>query len=327
MKITRIAFNSAEWRRPTGDAGKNEARSTFNAQNGFGFEDWLFRNEWQIAGWRYAFLQGVNKSHKKLLRDRNPFDVTLFTKQPDRRRRYVAIIRDIECLDTTQAREAKSVFEKRGWLNEMRVEIGSVGGNLQALDDPSWTEEILNVRFRIENISWFDAETFASNDDPIMKWPRYMLYDANGAGDALTRSGERRGSGEPPSLAPYLRRGTSWTEVSPEHARMQVKLLARLKRDFPEARVVPEENFIDVLVETNEAIRLYEIKSDLSPRMVLRQAIGQLLEYAYFQIAPCGRSLHLIVIGRNPLSDCDSQYLRYLQEIISLPLEYEIVQL
>lgn len=75
-KITRMAYNSSGWQHPTGDARREEASGTYNSDNGFGHEDWLFRSEWQIEGWRYAFLQGVNKSHAKLVREPQAFDVT-----------------------------------------------------------------------------------------------------------------------------------------------------------------------------------------------------------------------------------------------------------
>src|SRR5690242_6580887 len=105
-KVTRISYNSGGWQKPTGEAAKHEAAATYSHQYGFGHEDWLFRSEWVIDGWRYAFLQGVNKSQAKLLREAHPIDVTLFTIQPDKKRRYVATIHDVECLSDLQAQDA-----------------------------------------------------------------------------------------------------------------------------------------------------------------------------------------------------------------------------
>ena len=102
-KVTRISYNSAGWTHPTGEARRQEDDGTYNARMGFGHEDWLFRNEWLIEGWRYAFLQGVNKSHGKLVREGVPFDVTLFTVLPDKSRQYVAHMSDVECLSDDQA--------------------------------------------------------------------------------------------------------------------------------------------------------------------------------------------------------------------------------
>jgi hypothetical protein len=67
-KLTRISHNSSGWQRATGEARNSEGATTYNSQYGFGYEDWLFRAEWQIDGWRYAFVEGVNKGRAKLLK-------------------------------------------------------------------------------------------------------------------------------------------------------------------------------------------------------------------------------------------------------------------
>ncbi len=71
-KLTRISYNSAHWQKPKGEARELEAPHTYNRAFGFGNEDWLFRSEWLIDGWRYAFLQGVNKGRQKLVKAGQP---------------------------------------------------------------------------------------------------------------------------------------------------------------------------------------------------------------------------------------------------------------
>jgi hypothetical protein len=176
-KITRIAYNSSGWRHPTGDARKREAAGTYNSDNGFGHEDWLFRSEWQIEGWRYAFLQGVNKSRQKLVRERSAFDVTLFTIEPDKRRRYVADIYGIECLDNRQAADALQAFKVLGWYEMMRREIKAIDGNESMLGNSPQASDILNVRFRVDQVALFPADTYADEDDPITRIPRYILSE------------------------------------------------------------------------------------------------------------------------------------------------------
>ena len=88
----------------------------------------------------------------------------------------------------------------------------------------------------------------------------------------------RKGREDALNQARYWRSETAWRECTPENSRMQKVLLDALKDEFPLARVVCEENFVDVLVETSEERFLYEIKSDLRASTVIRLAIGQLLE-------------------------------------------------
>jgi hypothetical protein len=69
----------------------------------------------------------------------------------------------------------------------------------------------------------------------------------------------------------------------------------------------------------------YEIKTALSPRACLREAFGQLMEYAYWPGA-C-EATRFIVCGETPLDGDGETYLRQLKNRFSLPTDYEhIVQ-
>src|SRR4051812_47630576 len=113
-KLARIVYNSKGWQKPTGEAPKYEGPKTYAHLHGFGHEEWLFRSEWLIGNWRYSFVQGINRSHKPLTKIGQPFDLFLFTIEPDKKRRYVAHIRSAECLDESRARDAIHEFRRRG---------------------------------------------------------------------------------------------------------------------------------------------------------------------------------------------------------------------
>lgn len=323
-KRARISFNSSGWQRPTGEARDHEDKS-FNTQNGFGFEDWLFREEWQLDGWRYSFLQGVNRSRNPLLKKGEPFDVTLVTIDPEKRRRYVATLRDVECLSDAQAADAVKAFEKNGWLDQMKLEIKNVGGDLEALTDHSWAPYILNIRFRIENMERYAPDAYAVDGDPVFTDNRYNLTDLRD--DDSPGGPSRAGRESPPDAVSYIRKAVGPVKCSPEHTRMQDRLMSELKREYATARIVCEENFVDVTVETDDELIFYEIKSDLAPRTVLRQAVGQLLEYAFYPRKRARYATRLVVVGRQQLSPSDLAYLYTLCERFSLPLEYRTVKI
>jgi hypothetical protein len=321
-KLTRISFNSAGWQRPTGDARKYESADTYNYKYGFGHEEWLFRSEWLIDGWRYAFIQGVNKSHSKLVKLGRPIDLTLFTIEPDKRRRYVAVINAVECLDDQQSRDALAVFKKNGWYETMRKEIKGVGGKESALGAARFAKHILNVRFRLQNVTFFPANKFANEADPITKFTRYQLYDVNGGKGARTA---RRGDRTLPYVRAWMRRGSGPVECTPEHAKMQAKLMKELKREYPRAQILREKEFVDVTVRTRNELILFEIKSDLEPRVVIRNGLGQILEYAYYPIRNHGLPIKMVIVGQQPLSAGDEHYLKRLQADFALPLEYRVI--
>lgn len=152
QKVTRICYNSYGWQRPSGEAEKLEASGNYAHKNKFGHEEWLFRSEWQIDGWRYAFMQGVGRSRERLAHDKQPFDLTLFTIEPGKRYRFVAKINAVECLDGKQAQASVRVFKEKGWFETMRNEIAAIRGNVAALDNARHAHDILNIRFRLEDV-------------------------------------------------------------------------------------------------------------------------------------------------------------------------------
>lgn len=188
---TRLAYNSQHWRRPATAAEVQEAGDTYRNENGFGHEDWLFRDEWQLDGWRYAFVQGVNNSRARLLREGKPFNLRLFTMPAPGDRRAVAEIRDVECLDDRAAEVAVAAYEELGWLDTMRAEVAAAGGRPEALDETGQASHILNLRYRIDNLSMLDADTPLPPDDPVHRLKRYGLYGTEGALDAAV---ERAGN-------------------------------------------------------------------------------------------------------------------------------------
>lgn len=331
LKVARIAFNSAGWRKPTGDAAKHEAKKSYAAKFGFGHEEWLFRNEWLIDGWRYSFIQGVNDSHKKLAKAKRPLDVDLYTIQPDKKRRYVARIEAVEVLDDEAAEEALTEIKRLGWFDQMRREIAAVGGKQEALGAPEFAHNVLNVRFRLGNVRKYPRDAYADPNDPVNKKGRgrYKLYAA--PDDATTSSTMQRnmptGSTSPPNTDPVWRRPSLPLLCTPEERVMQARLMEELQEEYPGASIKREDRYIDITLQTEDELFLFELKSDLEPRTVMRQALGQLLEYAYHPNREHpDLPIRLVIVGRSELSQHDKAYLDRLVGKFSLPLDYRVVK-
>src|SRR5665213_1210153 len=326
-KLARISYNSSEWRRPTGEARNLEAE-TFNSENGFGFEDWLFRSELQIDGWRYAFIQGANK--EKWRNSKKPIDLTLYAIDPKERYRFVANIYALECLTDEQAKAALDVFRQNGLLDMMRHEVEEIQGNVQAIEDSQWSPYPLNIRFRQQNLDFFPKDCYM--DDPWLKnRHRYQFYDFSPEDVARVEPQienalrGRHGSQIAPTVRSFFRRGSRGIEYTPEHRMMQGRLLGELQKTFGSNCVKLEQNFIDATVRTDTEIILYEIKTDLEPRTVIRNALGQILEYAYHPLRKHDLPVRLVIIGRCEMEQEDEISLNILKERFSLPLEYKVV--
>jgi len=115
-------------------------------------------------------------------------------------------------------------------------------------------------------------------------------------------------------------------DVSLRHNALQHALYDRLVSEFGEPNV-GTENFtaldtrIDVAVRRGDEYTFYEIKTALRARDCIREALGQLLEYAFW-LGKQGVT-RLIVVGEGPLDQEGKLYLAFLRSEFALPIEYE----
>jgi hypothetical protein len=70
---------------------------------------------------------------------------------------------------------------------------------------------------------------------------------------------------------------------------------------------------------------VYEIKTAGSARLCVREAVGQLLEYALWTGAP--KTTKLVVVGESPLDLSTKDYLRRLNRKFPIPINYEQIAL
>ncbi|MCS4139518.1 hypothetical protein GGQ13_002973 [Salinibacter ruber] len=117
--------------------------------------------------------------------------------------------------------------------------------------------------------------------------------------------------------------------VERTHDRMRDVLAKRLASEHGRGNVHVERSTqhgksIDLVVQTDGREWFYEVKPFSEPRLCLRKAIGQLLEYAYWSGSETPE--RLIVVGKSELDSRGEAYLSTLKERFSLPLEYQSVQ-
>jgi hypothetical protein len=67
---------------------------------------------------------------------------------------------------------------------------------------------------------------------------------------------------------------------------------------------------------------LFEIKTQLAPRDCVREAFGQLLEYAYWPGSPNFNALW--IVGPSPIDNETQEYLDGLRERFGIPVDYGI---
>lgn len=303
-------------------------KGTFCAKYHFGHEEWFFRNEWMIDGWRHTFIQGLNNKGEKFVARREPFDLFLFTVPAKNVREYVAKISSVEALDKKEAEEIRTEYMQCGWFDTMLEEIRGVGGVESALGNQQWADQVLNLRFRMENISWDIAGKRAQPDDSVFKLNHYSLTNL----EAFERKQIKRGryipgSSSLPSVFSYMRRPSGPIKCTPQHQRMQAALMLELQREFPKIKIVREAGWVDVLVDTGKEILLFEIKPDLRARDVIRQAFGQIMEYAYYPSRKYPCPVRLVIVGRTPCTADDNAYFDILTGKFKIPVSFRVLDI
>ncbi len=114
--------------------------------------------------------------------------------------------------------------------------------------------------------------------------------------------------------------------VSLWHNKLQVALYEVLSQSFGPNAVGIEQStgtgvIVDLVVRYGSEFWFYEIKTGLSARGCIREALAQLLEYAYWPGAT--EASRLIIVGE-PALDADAEsYLALLRERFLLPLYYQ----
>lgn len=318
--VARICWNSQNWRYPTGEAAKIEHDDTYNAQSGFGHEEWLFNFQWILDGWKYAFLQPVNRSLEKVQGE--TLDIRVYTIKPGENWWYVGHLHRCEVLHETVAADARKEFQRRGWLKSMMDQVRHVGGNVEGLRYPRATL-LFNIRFRPADAELYDSMIPVGERDPIRKLRRYNLVSVDEtvsdvgqvwasrvAATRLRPTGTRQRAEQGP------------TKIDLVHNQLQNELHAALVKRYGKAAVALEEGFVDIKLRRPDGTTLIEVKSDCRPRYAIREAIGQLLEYA-FECEERGESVReLVVAGPGELGPRDQLYLKHLREGRGFPIRY-----
>jgi hypothetical protein len=101
---------------------------------------------------------------------------------------------------------------------------------------------------------------------------------------------------------------------------MENELAALLRARFGHDHVKRQADFVDLTVQQGARRSIIEIKSATIARRAIREALGQLLDYAFFEEPEAVREL--VVVGRGPLLPRDKTYLATLTKRFRLPITY-----
>jgi len=114
------------------------------------------------------------------------------------------------------------------------------------------------------------------------------------------------------------------TNIDIRHSVMQLKLKELLEKKYGSKNVSIEnslgKNRVDAVVKHKTGLDFYEVKIASNLRSCIRQALGQIIEYAYWPGKM--KANNLIIVGEYPLNENGKRYLEFLNSNFSLPISY-----
>lgn len=318
-KIARICWNTEGWKFPSGPLGKSLYPESYEAEHGYGHEEWLFDRSRIIDDFHYAFLEPLNVESGKHYG--KCYNISLFTINGSWQKLYVGDIRNAICISKDEAEKVYRIYEKNGWIKEMADDIRRVGVD-PAVFIENLPKYIFNVKFRFEDVNKLDElEEISKNDTNITtnrfklltKKINFLINEENMDGES---EGEYRN--EAKRKAVFKKE----IEYDPYHSKMQNALKRLLQESYKDEydKVCIEKGRIDIKARTkSKKWHYFEIKTD-SPKICIRSALGQIMEYAYWP--DLERAEKLIIVGPSPLDNDATRYIRYIRNKFRIPIHY-----
>jgi hypothetical protein len=325
FKVARLCWSTNGWQGPSGRLGKVGNQKAFEGAYGFGHEEWLLDHSRLVDGWKYGFIQALNHSFDKYAG--KTIDLLLYTIDNKTKRRYwVASISGVEVLTEKQSSQTNRLFEKNGWLDEMREQV-----QMQGLDDGTLSvehpQELLNLRYRPDQCVRFDPMIeFPADELPAAYYgtfqqvPKTQAAILHGATHAEVLKSRNIGK-----LSSTRTTHADVREIDLVHKRWQKELGKSLQEELPGADVIVETKvggyWVDIVIDVGGKRILVELKTCTLVRQAIREALSQLLEYAYWPPSgPRGDLLLIVCAGKE--DEADREYMRMLRDCFGIPVHY-----
>ena len=167
--------------------------------------------------------------------------------------------------------------------------------------------------------------------------PLYEYVESDGSSSLMPLQREETKFFFKPGCSPKPSRATgerdpAISDIRLRHNAMQSALYGKLVSKHGVDKVgteIPSGNGvrIDLVVrDKGDSYIFYEIKTAREPRICIREAIGQLLEYAYWSDGGQEPTI-LVIVGPSPIDAYGEKYLAKLNAKFGLPIKYDQLQL
>jgi len=317
-KVARICWNTKGWRRPSGPEGKSKSLESYEKLYGYGHEEWLFDQSKVIDGFHYAFIEPLRLKTDR--HEHNIYNITLFTINNLNKKYLVGEIANVECITPSKSVEIYQEYKERGYIDEMQADVEEVAGEWETFifTEPA---KFFNIRFKFKDVNLVDELEEISDKDINITTNRFKLLPKKGTilNETIDETiglleGNKRNTRKRKKVFNVE------CEYDPDHDKMQNLLKDLLDQSGKYKIVQIERNRVDIKGLTiDNKWHYFEIKTD-NPKLSIRKAIGQIMEYAYY---PNLNNVDKLIIVAQALPDADTvTYLEHLRNTFNLPISY-----
>ena len=313
-KVARLCWNTLGWRRPSGRKGKSKERGTYENDKGFGHEEWLLdETKTMPDGYLYGFLEQMRRTDRHI---GNIYDIHLYTISPNSQRVYLGCLKNAVGVSHEESEEVYKYYQKKGWITDMKQDIAYAEGVVSDFNPST----MFNVKFIYE-----DAELYHSNY-PIIKpesiGHRYNLMDMT---DPFEFEKDENGNIKILDVNVFERETKAGKIlIDPLHKKIQNAVAEILKSQYSKLYVEMNPNGlseqrVDIQGFSNKEKEwhYFEVKT-VSAKRCIREALGQILEYAHYPNDE--RAKKFFIIGPEPPDETDKAYMKLIRKKYSIPI-------
>lgn len=332
--FTRLTSNENNWELPSPHRWRKENQGKqnipFENQYGFGHEEWLLNTRYNVNGFQYGFIRGLQNSKPSITK----YDeVHLYTVKKEKVRNlvyYLGFIKNVYPIknNATEQQIIKGVISR--FNADMLTEIENINADVKGITKFPFRAD---VKFKLENVLFFDEPIYQPEFD-LEKFKRFQPYQFSDSTETIFENkieDENTGfvSGKSSQTSVYNRKNReSSVTIEKVHSEIVNALELFLNPTYSlTANNISIEtmrfngNIADIVTEESDSsIIIYEIKTSASGRRNIRDAIAQLLDYALH--SGNLRVNKLIIVSPSSLTKAEGAFFAELKKRIDFPLEY-----
>lgn len=337
IKAVRICWNSKRWIKPSGREGKSVSNS-FESDNGFGHDEWLFDLNSVYKSHCYARLENISKSQNNLKDSK--IDLMLYTyNRSTQKNEWVGMINNVVVLSKEESTEVALSKIAKEWRTERLRQLKSLEDVVFKTYQKTELNDLYNIKFKPYDAQLF--ETPVPVEEDIGAINRYIVNDFSFEEKQKViertkqeeylptvgnESADENDTSTPNPTETITRKlNREETEYDNIHGLIQKELVIWLRnKGFKVDYEKSIENYnrrVDVVIRLPHNKKIFiEIKSYPNLNASIRSAMGQLLEYNYHVRAD--RAEKLIIVSHIETNEDVNDYLDTLRTKLGLNLYY-----